>query len=191
MPISCPVSVSPAAAALLAPAVVSSSSTAAGSQSAGADVIQVGEEEGLKSSLCQPDEKIVFSCDTEKKSISVCASGDLSPSSGYVQYRFGNKEKLDISFPEPRQHPRAFATAKTLMYSGGGGAYMKFKNGNYSYIVYTGIGKEWEAQGVVVEKDGTQIANVECKAGYAGDMGSDFFEKYGITEDESEFEVPH
>jgi hypothetical protein len=100
-------------------------------------------------SLCQTKEKVIFSCSTGKKLISVCSSENLSSAAGYVQYRFGTKEKLELSFPEPQAHPSSFSTGGALMYSGGGGAYMRFNKGAYSYVVYSGMGKGWDKQGVV------------------------------------------
>jgi hypothetical protein len=149
--------------------------------------VQAGD---LQKSLCQTKEKVIFSCGTGKKLISVCSSENLSPTAGYVQYRFGTKEKLELSFPEPQAHPSSFSTGGTLMYSGGGGAYMRFNKGAYSYVVYSGMGKGWDKQGVVIEKNGKLLSNILCKDVSIENIGSDFFEKNAIPEDKVGFEIP-
>ena len=111
--------------------------------------VQAGD---LQKSLCQTKEKVIFSCSTGKKLISVCSSENLSTTSGYVQYRYGTKENPELSIPDPQAPPSSFSTGGTLIYSGGGGAYMRFNKGTYSYVVYSGMGKGWDKQGVVIEK---------------------------------------
>ncbi len=135
-------------------------------------------------------EKIIFSCGTGKKLVSVCSSENLSPDTGYVQYRFGTREKVELSFPESQAHPGQFFTAGTLMYSGGGGTYMRFNKGTYSYVVYSGTGKGWDRQGVVVEKAGKLLSNITCKDASSAEMNSWIFEKIGIQKDAIGFEIP-
>jgi hypothetical protein len=149
--------------------------------------VQAGD---LQKSLCQTKENVIFSCSTGKKLISVCSSKNLSPTAGYVQYRFGTKEKPELTFPEPQTHPISFSTGGTLMYSGGGGAYMRFNKGTYSYVVYSGIGKGWDKQGVVIEKNGKLLSNIICKDVSIENIGAEFFEKNAIPEDKIGFEIP-
>src|SRR5262245_37129413 len=57
--------------------------------------------------LCETEEKTVLACRTGKKIVSVCASNDLSPSSGYLQYRFGVPQKPpELVYPVAREHPK-------------------------------------------------------------------------------------
>lgn len=57
-------------------------------------------------SLCAPDERILFTCTAEPGIYSVCASANLSRSSGYLQYRSG-RDPLSVEFEYPKQkiHP--------------------------------------------------------------------------------------
>jgi len=141
-------------------------------------------------SLCQTKEKVVFSCSTGKKLISVCASENLSSSAGYVQYRFGTNEKLEFSFPEPKAHPDSFSTKGILAYSGGGAGYMRLNKGAYSYVVYSGMGQGWDKQGVAVEKNGKLLSNILCKDTSIKNNGPETFDKYPIPIDEIGFEIP-
>lgn len=52
------------------------------------------------------------------------------------------------------------------MYSGGGGAYLRFKNAGLDYIVFsklTNHGKD-EKQGVIVAKNGKRITSLACRS---------------------------
>ena len=77
------------------------------------------------------------------------------------------------------------------MYAGGGGAYLRFSNGQVSYVVYTAIGRGFgTADGVAVEKAGKLVANVKCVGTSTSEMGPDFFNKAGLPEDDEEFDLP-
>lgn len=92
-------------------------------------------------SLCDAQEQVIFSCTLGKKMVSVCASNDFSASSGYLQYRFGQKGALELTCPDLAEVAPAsqFVQARTLMFAGGGGGYLRFINGQHHYIVYTAI----------------------------------------------------
>lgn len=79
-----------------------------------------------------------------------------------------------------------------MMYSGGGGAYLKFSNGDYTYAVFTGIGKGWEKEGVIVNKSRKQISYLQCKGPWTSELGPAWFEEIKIPKDpdESGFEIP-
>jgi len=55
-------------------------------------------------SLCTRSERIIFSCPIKRpaKFVSVCASKDLTSDRGYIQYRFGLPEKVELEFPKDR-----------------------------------------------------------------------------------------
>ena len=56
-------------------------------------------------SLCEKDEKIVFSCPIRKpaKIVSLCSSKELTKDRGYLQYRFGLPGKIELEFPKQRE----------------------------------------------------------------------------------------
>ena len=84
-------------------------------------------------SLCSAGEQIVFSCTTmTKKVVSLCSSTPLTEAAGYLQYRFGTAGRApELSYPTTREHPRNLFLSGTMMYSGGGGAYLKFTNDGF------------------------------------------------------------
>jgi hypothetical protein len=147
---------------------------------------------------CKAGETIVFSCSTGSRILSVCASKDLSKNAGYMQYRYGPAGRPELVFPETLRHPAGLFTPGTLMFSGGGGAYLKFSKPPYVYTVFSAIGNwgrngKGTAQGVAIQKDGAEFANIPCRsdANYvAGELGPDFFEKARLGEPESDFDIP-
>ncbi len=142
-------------------------------------------------SHCTEAEETVFSCSLERKIVSVCASKPLTTQSGYVQYRFGGAGKPEFMFPKTDISPKSVIQARTLMFSGGGGAYLRFNRGAISYVVYTAIGKGWGVKdGVAVERKGKTIAHFDCKDVPVSEMGEAFFTRAGLPEDAQEFELP-
>ena len=84
------------------------------------------------------------------------------------------------------------------MFSGGGGAWLRFSKGPFRYTIFTAIGK-WghagrpaTAEGVAVEKDGKVFANFPCRAAADSELGPDLFDKLGLkTADPAEdFDIP-
>ena len=144
-------------------------------------------------SHCQADEQIIFSCSFEKKMVSVCASNDFSANSGYLQYRFGLKGAPELVFPDlTKAAPAAlYVQARTLMFTGGGGGYLRFINGLHHYIVYSAIGKGWGAKdGVAVEKNGQLVANLECRDVPVSKLSEEFFSHANLPADRDEFQIP-
>ena len=60
-------------------------------------------------SLCEKDEKIVFSCPIKRpaKIVSLCSSKELTKERGYLQYRFGLPGKIELEFPKQREQTQS------------------------------------------------------------------------------------
>jgi len=144
-----------------------------------------------QASFCTPTENIVFSCRTGAKMVSICASKDVGPSRGYLQYRFGkpdSREPLELILPESQLPPPRVATGASVPFSGGGGAWLTFAKGPVGYTVYTGIGK-WgpggelrEKAGLAVDQGRKRIAVLKCDNPKAArsEIGPDWFDKTGV-----------
>lgn len=92
--------------------------------------------------LCSGAEDVYFSCKLEgtKKIASVCASGNLSPNSGYVQYRYGKKSKVEFKFPRRLVPPmNFFSIIDVSRLAVGLGTHIKFRNGSYQYVISNAI----------------------------------------------------
>ena len=150
-------------------------------------------------SFCTPLETVVFACRTGAKLVSVCASKDAGPNRGYVQYRFGKPdapEPLEIMLPEAQMTPAKAANGENFPFAGGGGAWLRFRKGEYGYVVYSGIGR-WgpkgetrEKQGLVVQRGAKQIAHLKCTGPLTSELGPDWLGKVGIVAGKEEFDFP-
>ncbi len=149
-------------------------------------------------SFCTAAETVVFTCQTQVKQVSVCASRTLSPTTGYVQYRFGMPgAPLEVAHPAGEVHPLKAAYGASVMFAGGGGAWLRFRNASYAYVVYSGIGR-WGSngeptskEGLVVERDGITVAHFKCNGNSSGELGPDWLDKAGyVANDKEQFNFP-
>lgn len=119
--------------------------------------------------LCEKDEFTYFSCKASKKVISLCASTDLGPKFGYLQYRFGIPNKVELEYPTTKAHPNGLFFESSAVYSGGIDNHLSFTNGAYKYVVYstlTALGAPtWEHEvesGVAILKSGKLFKDIPC-----------------------------
>jgi hypothetical protein len=157
-----------------------------------------GLNDAAAATLCKADEVVVFSCPTGKHIASVCASRTETSGDSYMQYRFGEADKVDLSFPPEGTKPADVFAAGTMMFSGGGGTWLRFSNGAFRYNVFSASGK-WgrkgdlaDAAGVFVQKDGKNIASFPCRGEAGGEIGPDLFKSRGIpvAGPEENFDIP-
>lgn len=114
-------------------------------------------------SLCRSNEQTLFTCPTKSNKIaSICASKNLSATSGYMQYRFGQPQNIELSYPSEQTPPNKAFMGRSQMFSGGGGIYLRFSKNNDDYILYSGIGKGWEINGIILLQNGKFISYIPC-----------------------------
>ena len=151
-------------------------------------------------SWCTAGESVVYSCKTGAKTVSVCASAGATAQKGYLQYRFGKlgmAEPAEVAVPAGDVVPRLAATGANVPFAGGGGSWLRFRKGEYAYVVYAGTGR-WgpkgetlDKQGVVVERNGKSIAHLRCAAEPDGQLSPDWLDSVGIrTRDNEDFLFP-
>ncbi|MGX6998919.1 hypothetical protein [Caballeronia sp. KNU42] len=92
--------------------------------------------------------------------MSVCASGNISPKNGYVQYRFGRPGKPELQFPAGSIPPMDLFSITDFSGGSVNSTHLKFNAGGYDYVVYQSA-----TSGVYVKKDGKTIANFSCDDG--------------------------
>lgn len=150
-------------------------------------------------SWCTSGEEVVFACRAGPKLASVCASKDASRAAGYLEYRFGrpgSREPVEIAVPESRRVPSRAATGENVAFAGGGGSWLRFRQGEYGYVAYSGIGRwgpKGEAlskQGVVVERGGKAVALVTCEERIEDLPARDWYERLGIGTGGGDFDFP-
>lgn len=144
-------------------------------------------------SRCTTEERVIFSCVLKQgKILSLCGSPVITNESGYLQYRIGFPGKeSSLIYPEDRAHPADSFWGGSQAFSGGGATHIRFNIGQYSYVVFTGLGRGWKKEGVVVKRNGQQISYLSCDDNSTiSDLGLIFFDQIGIPEDPVFFEIP-
>jgi hypothetical protein len=138
---------------------------------------------------CTRDERVVFSCEAPSRNVvSLCASRPKAAAA--LTYRYGPLDKPELVFPAAGAHPREHFRGSTVMYAGGGGAWLAFDRGGFTYFVYSAIGRDWEKEGVLVRKGDSQVADIRCAGAYKSDIGPELFEELDIPAGADEFDVP-
>lgn len=152
-----------------------------------------------RASNCTANELVVFACRTGVKLVSVCADPASGPDNGYMQYRFGrlgNRDALEVNWPDDWLPPQAVATGSAEALSGGGVAWLRIRKGTYAYVVYSGIGR-WgpngrtqTKEGIVVEHHGKTIASIKCTQPATSELGPAWFDKVGVRSRGEIFALP-
>jgi hypothetical protein len=119
-------------------------------------------------SLCPEDEATTFSCPIGRKVVSLCVAGRGSQP-GVIRYVFGKPGNVELALVNSLGSD-VRVTYGGLSYSGGGGDYVRVRNGPFAYVVYSALGRGWEQEGLVVEKDGHRISAKQC-GGPGGALG--------------------
>lgn len=143
--------------------------------------------------LCVPGEEPVFACPVGRQTLSVCAQAPAG-APAVLTYRFGRRSAIGLAITAtvaPSAPEGARVSARTLMFAGGGGAYLRFVHGEHHYVVYSAIGRGWgQKQGVSVQRGGKALAVRRCTAKAVSTLGPDLFQRLGVTEDPQEFLLP-
>ena len=89
-------------------------------------------------SLCEPAEKVVFSCTVAKlaKIVSLCSSKELTKERGYLQYRFGLPGKIELEFPRDRQQAQTSFKYSHYFRAVIDQTEISFSSNGYSYAIF-------------------------------------------------------
>jgi hypothetical protein len=111
--------------------------------------------------LCESHEDIYFSCPLPGgKVVSVCAHNNDKPSSGYVQYRYGAPEKIELVYPQSKVPPEGRFYVVNASEGSVSLNIIKFYNGRYTYLVAQAF-KSF----LTVLKDGKLVLRKSCERG--------------------------
>jgi hypothetical protein len=119
----------------------------------------------ISKTLCEPGERVYFSCAIKGKVASVCGSKVIDQDSGYLQYRFGFLNKVpELVFPQQRVHPRegfqAFQadSPQTFLYE------LNFSVHDYMYSVFisTAARAPSDGYGVSVRRNNKNLRTYSC-----------------------------
>lgn len=126
-------------------------------------------------SLCKTGEKIIFSCRLKgpaSKTVSICASKNLSEKTGYLKYRFGKPKAIELEYPQTNENTlSAFRLQKYYRPSQGDlksiWTYsLSFENEGHRYEVHSDYNGDYQGGGrdffgVIV--DGDENKALHCK----------------------------
>lgn len=111
-------------------------------------------------SLCTASEEVVFGCAQGRKLVSLCAALAASGRT-QLRYVYGTKAKLDLEISQSAL-PDAFSSGVAGL-SGGGIDYVRVRNGDFSYVIYTGMTPGWSQEGWIVEAKSAPVSHHICK----------------------------
>lgn len=116
----------------------------------------------VKGSHCRPGERVAYSCNLGRKTVSVCLGANQAT------YRYGPPGKPEMTLASSGQDG---ALHRELVTGGGGGTqvHLRFSNAGHEYIIYSGVqgalhdhpGDRWS--GLVVMRGEAQVSSQDCK----------------------------
>jgi hypothetical protein len=128
----------------------------------------------INETMCVDGEDVYISCafsstgsqyDYIGKVSSICAKGNTSPGTGYVQYRYGKPSygagpaNIEMQFPEKKAPPKGIFTIYTSVNSETIGSALRFVSGKYLYSFERSSLLGYE---VVVRKQSEKVFNKTC-----------------------------
>ena len=144
-------------------------------------------------SHCVADEMPVFTCKIGKIIASICASKVLDENQGYLQYRFGATNKIELEIPPKQNYKPTMVGYKNALCASCYANYVRFKSGDFRYYVFnasfrgrddpkTGASTRDEPSGVVVMKNGRVIFSRRCTTpAFDHNVGEHFWGKAVVT----------
>lgn len=106
--------------------------------------------------LCKSNENTVWSCQAGTKVYSVCSSKELTRTAGYLQYRAGTTNKIELKFPASFLHPNGNFEFGLLAH----GASLSFSNAGYTYTISEDIKGD---TAIFVDTSSKTLATIHCR----------------------------
>ena len=145
-------------------------------------------------SYCRADETAIFSCDLGSHTVSVCASKDIAPGKGRLEYRFGHLDRVLMTYPPTGIPPSEAFTSGMMSFPEGAGIWLRFTDKGAQYTPFIAVG-HWRPHaidvvgGVQVEQPGQPVVTLACRDVPTYQMRQPFFESLGIKA-EGTFTLP-
>jgi hypothetical protein len=120
-------------------------------------------------SLCNLTDVAIFSGRVGSKIVSLCASPDLSETTGTMSYRFGRKGAIELDHPATPAHPRTAFRAGVDPSERGD--FVRFSKGDHTYTVYARAGSQdrREEHGLLITRGQKILRNLRCVDSDMGD----------------------
>jgi hypothetical protein len=120
---------------------------------------------GLLAISCTSSWATEFTCQLDNnKYVSVNVLAGKTP-----VYRYGTLSKVEIALPKNGSVSDEVFMGQ-MLFAQGGSIYLRFKTGDFNYVVYDGEGKGWQFKGLVVYQRDKIINKKECKGDNTSDL---------------------
>ncbi len=134
-------------------------------------IVSSGLDADNPNTLCHQNEQIIMNGRLKKnpaKILSLCASKNLSESKGYLQYRFGNKNHIELSYPKNKAHPDSYF--RYSRYTRPRTTYLRlsFKKNNIQYALYDDSTDEASSSGLMITFPNKKRIDLELKKPVTG-----------------------
>ena len=127
---------------------------------------------------CHAEERSLWTCQAGRKVYALCASQDLGPATGHLQYRASKNGKVEFGYPSAKVHPRGVFRLALLPR----GASLFFTSQGHEYSIHEPLAGKTT---IDVSKEGKGIAGIMCaKSSDTLTLTStlDFFREIGVFE---------
>ena len=127
---------------------------------------------------CHAKERSLWSCQAGRKVYALCASQDLGPAIGHLQYRAIKSGKVEFEYPSAKVHPRGVFQLALLPR----GASLFFTSEVHEYSIHEPLAGKTT---IDVSKEGKGVAGIMCaKSSDTLTLTStlDFFREIGVFE---------
>jgi len=130
-------------------------------------------------SLCNNGETVVFNCSLKgsNKIVSLCSSAKLTKTEGYLQYRFGLPNKIELEYPKDHADSQKSFRYSHYLRAQVDLTEISFASGGYTYTVFDSYNGEEKPsiseQGVnVTSTDGKKDVSLNCRGRAQAKLGN-------------------
>ncbi|MBL0089749.1 MAG: hypothetical protein IPP44_24950 [Ideonella sp.] len=95
-----------------------------------------------------------------------------------------------MTYPDSAVPARQAFKIGNNTYVGGDATFLTFQKGEFRYVVFSGSGKGWTKEGVIVQKAGKQIADLRCNGSADTVLQTSEAPSKGFAVDSTPFELP-
>lgn len=116
----------------------------------------------VRPSLCLSDETAIFSCSIRSKIASLCASRDLTATTGTMIYRYGRRGAVEMTYPDP---PEPASRAFAANVDNTPGDYVRFSRDGNTYTIHSEMIRSSDPHpeaGVIVSRGPKVLATLKC-----------------------------
>ncbi|MCA0242974.1 MAG: hypothetical protein LCI02_19180 [Proteobacteria bacterium] len=127
--------------------------------------------ENAEPSLCSPAERVAFSCLLRnEKIVSLCTSPEFNETAGYLQYRYGRIDHVELEHPRTKSGTQRRFELETHRPHGIEYESVNFSIGKFSYSVIRVVSTEpdvpsWAGVTATDRRDagGTKVTTLKCR----------------------------